>query len=162
MSLTYFDAFTSIDWDSICKKYSVGAPVACIATSFLASWFPGYDFLAAVWTCIVGLFISIWELPALYWFAPSMSEMKDTFLDDYRIKSPIVRSILYTLLGYIIVIGGGLCWWAGMYVLMCAILCLFAYINNRSDENDGIHTNDTGEDDETGSMLPSSARFGTF
>ena len=167
-SISYYEHFTAVDWEGMSRRVGRLSPAVCILCAFAASLAPSYDFLTSVWATMVGLVLSIWEMPEAYWLLPFMHELKQTFLEDYKLKLHTVRSAVYGVLGYAIIVGGSFCILAGYYVVLCGVLYIFAYINRRSDGESGvIDQHDTGEDDlehqnDEERVLLASARFGTF
>lgn len=148
MSISYYDQFTGIDWErygTISGQVTAGS---CLLLS-IVSMILGGKVAIGIYTLFVGLFISIWELPQMYVCIPQAPQARNLFENNLQLKRPSVRAVVYILISTYTFVGNSLCVAAGILLIISSILYLFAAINRRSDDNDGL-TDGMTTDEERG------------
>jgi hypothetical protein len=141
-----------------------------IVCSITAWFFIGDKFFQCLFASFIGLFTAVWEMPELFICYPNITNIREKLLEEFQFKKNTVRGCVYFLLaGSLHFTTSGFVSSVSWCMGMCGVLNIFAAINKRVDESDGLRTNDTGEDEdgeagdieERNGMLPK-GQFGTF
>ena len=162
MSVSYYEMFTGQDWERASTVGGQMSCVSCVAVA-IASMALGYSVDIGLWTLFVGLLIATWEVPFVYSLFPKCEDIKTIALERMHLKHPLVKCVLYVLLSILCYEKKTLCILAGVILNVESLLLIFAYINIRSDAQDGLTTDDDVHETASGTgKLLSSNKFGTF
>lgn len=141
MAITLSDRLAGVDWARAANLSGQIASMACVIASVLTLLF---DFRSTLfkhlgiflWTLLSGMLIAVWEVPLIYSTIPGCVRLKNTFLDDLNVRLPIVRTIVYTFLALIIMLGAyeTLFVLPGVALFMSALLYAVTALNVQREE----------------------------
>ena len=136
MTISLYEQFTGINWQSIANNAGTGLVLICLGAGIF-DMFVGGHFLISFLLVLVGLLIACWELPAFFVFIPQSIQVTDFLINTLKLNVPATRAVVYLLLAILFLHGSASCVFVGLVFLVCSILNVFAQLNFQSDLADG-------------------------
>mmetsp|Transcript_14387 Transcript_14387/g.19709 ORF Transcript_14387/g.19709 Transcript_14387/m.19709 type:complete len:172 (-) Transcript_14387:70-585(-) len=170
MSVSWYEQFVGVNWSRYSQVASKATCVCCLGVSILSFIF-GFGILINLLTLLFGLILSIWEFPMIFACLPSFELIKTFLLESLHLKLEETKAALYFIMSLVCFSYPTLCIIPGIFLLLTAIILVFAAYNRITDTIEGsVHANNTSpyQPKETPSQNPHSSllgggnKFGTF
>jgi hypothetical protein len=164
--ITPYEYFIGYDWERYASIMNKIAAVSCFALGLISVLF-GFNLIVGIWTLLVGVLVTIWEMPQLVSCIPQCEASRKLAEEYFRISNPTIKAMVLSLLSVFCYFRGTLCIIAGVVLDVTAVLNVFAAINRRADAFDiSVLTTDDesigADGGDSGSKLLASKHFGTF
>ena len=164
--ISLYEHFVGYDWERYAAVSGKITAVSCIGLGLMSIVF-GLNLMIGIWTLIVGVLVTVWEMPQLVACIPQCEASRKLAEENLKISNPMIKALVLSLLSVLCYFRGTLCLIAGVVLDLSAVLNVFAAINRRADAFDisALTTDDEsigGDCGDSGSKLLASKHFGTF
>jgi hypothetical protein len=134
MSISVWEHFLGTDWERYAQASSKVTCVVCAVIGVMTVMFT--SFLIGLWILVSAALIAVFEFPLVFVAVPNIDYIREFMLENMMFKLDEVKAVAYFALSLFCFMLPSITIFAGLALMMTAILLAFSAVNRRVDAMD--------------------------